>query len=366
MPDQRDSLPAQHGNYSGNSKDRRRARRLERRLVENVVARIGQLASTNPPSTLPPERAAAANGEHNRGLPGLELGIGVLLHAVGLGDVLPFWISVGLYIASGILLCHSVWLLTGNFRWGRWLIRAGVFCVWAVLASYGADRQYQRELVAIQFKDNPTLTWFREQIIRHDFSRARIFLEDLGLPTPTEIPPIAVNENQSAVSPAQPVYRGELQIQPAKLADRQVVTNEYMSYVMSVYTEPLSNITGINFILSGMYRLSAWGALAEYFNSAYWDKDLNSWPWAKRLWKIRGTIGKAKTNRIVAYTTKLLKDSPGADFYVDKVGDINKGFDSYFSRKLKIAYSVVDSQSEGWSKIADILEKNGVSLANVN
>jgi hypothetical protein len=365
MPDQQDPVQAQHGDYSGNSKDRRRAKRLEDRIAENVAVRIfGQLGSTSPP-TPAPDRAGAADGEHGWAAPGLELGIGVLLHAVGLEDVLPFWLSVGLYLVSCTLLCHSVWSLTRNRTW-RWFIRAGVLCAWAVLAGYGTYRQYEREVVAIQFKDNPALTSFREQIIRHDFSRARIFLEDLGLPTPTEIPPVAVNEKQSAVSPAHPVYRGELQIQPGKLANRPVVTNEYMSYVMSVYLEPLSNLTGVNFILSGMYQLSAWGALADYFNSAYWDQNLNSWPWSKRLWTVRGTIGKAKTDRIVAYTTKLIKDTPGADFYVDKSGDINKGFDAYFSRKLKIAYTVVDSQAEGWGKIASILEKDGVSLTDVN
>jgi len=44
------------------------------------------------------------------------------------------------------------------------------------------------------------------------------------------------------------------------------------------------NVGGVNFILSGMYRMSAWTNLADYLNSAYWDRNLASWPWGRGLW----------------------------------------------------------------------------------
>jgi hypothetical protein len=244
----------------------------------------------------------------------------------------------------------------------------------------GIQGERQIELI---FKDSPLFTKERRSTISGDINRVATYLGALGLPIPTDIPPIGVDTtNPKAVGWSfneqrnNKYYYNTFTLSKRALDDRHKITEAFTNFVVGqfIYTPPipleipdLGNQTPQQFYdsthtpeqMDRSYRWMASVPLTQYLNHSYWDQAFakNQQPvcpdqgdgTAFYFWKIRSRFGKEFTDKLAAFTLRAVADKP----YTDSA----QRYRQYFYERLRMADSVIDNENAKFPAIEAIYKE---------
>jgi hypothetical protein len=250
----------------------------------------------------------------------------------------------------------------------------------AAATGIQGDRQ-----IEVIFKDSPLFTKERRSTISGDINRLATYLGALGLPIPTDIPPIGVDTtNPKAVGWSfngqrnNKYYYNSFTIQQGALDDRHKTTEAFANFVVGrfIYTPPVpfempdsGNQTPQQFYdathtpeqMDRSYRWAASVPLTQYLNHSFWNQ-----PFAKNqqpvcpdqgdgtafyFWKMRSHFGKQFTDKLAVFTLRAVVDKP----YTDST----QPYRQYFYERLRMADSVIDNESVRLSAIEAIYKECG-------
>jgi hypothetical protein len=250
----------------------------------------------------------------------------------------------------------------------------------AVVNGMKGDRQ-----IEVTFKDSPLFTEERRSTITSDINKFAAYLGSLGMPVPTEIPPIGVDTtNPKAVGWSFNVqsnnkyYYNTFTLQRGMLDDRQKIIEAFSSFVIGrfIYTPPTPltipnaeretpqqfyEATHTPEQMDRSYRWAASVPLTQYLNHSYWNR-----PFAKNqqpvcpdqgdgtafyFWKIRSRFGKEFTDELAVYTLRAVVDKPYTD--------TTQRYRQYFFERLKMADSVIDNENAKFREIEAIYKECG-------
>ena len=349
------------GNHGGNA---------HRRAIEKLAH--ARTTISTPTEDAHPEMCAAQpstkslNTDHFLAI--ISILVGVVLAFVGFVEVFPLYVNLAVYIA-GIAI-----ILYGLDRWEKtqeWKARmkmgllALILAIYCALLYFPVKKQYERENDArITFKDSPLFTEWRKQVIRHDISQFKSFLNELDIDTPSAVPPFGIQTGSSAgqigsVTPAGlPVNRSELLIGESHIKERESATLVYSDYVMDKLAEkalrnipwPIPNDRVTELALVSM----ATQGFARYFNFSFWGSqpDTAFFPPAEIMWEMRKEMGRSFSDRLAASAVRTIAD----DNETIKDNDL----DIYLVHALMIGDSIIDNECERWPEIRSLLVRAGI------
>lgn len=280
----------------------------------------------------------------------LAFGIAIVSVALYLLPKSPLIIVVCLAIIFALAF-HPIW----NFWWVEKAMprRIGVLMVVLVGLIFLGYVSWDAS-IKLTFKEAPQFTWWRRQIISHDITGFKNYLISLSIEVPNVIPPFTIDGNNGngggeGVPVGLPKYRGNIGIGKFRVGDRTAATYEYGAYIIhqKFNESKINEDEGIHNIMFGFLASTE---LNEYFNSSYWGEK-PQWLHAKILWDIRCRLGQQFTDRLGASTLMVIADSPEEGR--------NDNFDVEFWRKVRIADGIVESSSDKWTQILEILKKDG-------
>jgi hypothetical protein len=239
--------------------------------------------------------------------------------------------------------------------------------------------------IEITFKDSPLFTQKRRSMTSNDINRFAAYLGALGMPIPTDLPPIGVDTtNPKAVGWSfneqsnNKYYYNTFTLQQGMLDDRPKLTEAFSNFVIGrfIYTPPtpltipdsgkqtpqqLYDSTHTPEQMDRTYRWMASVPLTQYLNHSYWNQ-----PFAKNqqpvcpdqgdgtafyFWKIRSRFGKEFTDRLAVFTLRAVVDKPYTD--------TTQRYRQYFFERLKMADSVIDNENAKFSEIESIHKECG-------
>jgi hypothetical protein len=239
--------------------------------------------------------------------------------------------------------------------------------------------------IEITFKDSPLFTQKRRSMTSNDINRFAAYLGALGMPIPTDLPPIGVDTtNPKAVGWSfneqsnNKYYYNTFTLQQGMLDDRPKLTEAFSNFVIGrfIYTPPtpltipdsgkqtpqqLYDSTHTPEQMDRTYRWMASVPLTQYLNHSYWNQ-----PFAKNqqpvcpdqgdgtafyFWKIRSRFGKEFTDRLAVFTLRAVVDKPYTD--------TTQRYRQYFFERLKMADSVIDNENAKFSEIESIYKECG-------
>jgi hypothetical protein len=260
------------------------------------------------------------------------------------------------------------------------------FAATAVPPAETTGIQGERQIELI-FKDSPLFTKERRSTIRGDINRLASYLGALGLPIPSDIPPIGVDtKNPKATGWSfneqrnNKYYYNTFTVQHGALDDRHKTTEAFISFVVGrfIYTPPiplqipnLGNQTPQQFYdsthtpeqMDRSYRWLASVPLTQYLNHSYWNQ-----PFAKNqqpvcpdqgdgtafyFWKMRSRFGKEFTDKLAVFTLRAAVDKP--------YSDSTQSYRQYLYERLKMADSVIDNENAKLPEIEAIYRNCGWS-----
>jgi len=247
--------------------------------------------------------------------------------------------------------------------------------------SNGARGDRQIEVI---FKDSPLFTEKRRITISRDLNRFAAYLGALGMPIPTDLPPIGIDTTKpKAVGWSfneqrnNKYYYNTFTLERGTLDDRQKITEAYSNFVVGrfIYTPTTLAIsdsehqTPEQFYdsihtpqqMDRSYRWAASVPLTQYLNHSYWNQ-----PFAKNqqpicpdqgdgtafyFWEIRSRFGKEFTDKLAVFTLRAVVDKP----YTDST----QRYRQYFHERLKMADSVIDNENAKFPGIEAIYKECG-------
>jgi hypothetical protein len=288
--------------------------------------------------------------------------VGLTFAFLGLTEMYRLWMNC-CFLAAGLAL-----ILWGLWKWERfeaWRPLKKIICMLRVVSLYCAvvaypvEQQYEREIaIGMTFKDSPQFTWWRRQVITHDFAKARDYFVAFGIETPKEIPPLGVRSGSGGSSnpPGLPLYRTVQWIGKDQVKDRRAVTSIYIN--ITVWDVLAKNSKWVVSPEDIARFLVLQMTFSSYFNGSVWDKAPVPGDFMLlSLWKIREQCGAAFTDKLVAYALKSISDNP------EEVSDPDTHI--YLARKLKIADSIVESDMSKWPQISNIIRDDGISIDRI-
>ena len=220
------------------------------------------------------------------------------------------------------------------------------------------DWREPTSLLALTYTDSPVLTDNVQRQITRDISAFHEYLVNLGIPISDQYPPIGVSSGpgsaQEHTSEALPVYRSKENITESWILDRRSVTDPYAYHVIfEALRKRLDKHPHVSGAQDGWVAM----ALAMYYNWSFWNykpPDAIGY-WSLPLWDIRQAYGKDFTDKLVAYTLKVILDSPEEN--------ANADFNLYFYNCLLKGDSVIeDSPQSKIPKMKEIINHDGISL----
>jgi len=234
----------------------------------------------------------------------------------------------------------------------------------------------------LMFKDSPLLTKRRRETIKKDIAGFAAYLQALGVPIPTDIPPIGIDTTNPKATgwsfneqSNNKYYYNKFTLQQGMLDDRKKITEAFCTFVIGrfIYKQPpqvipyLEKQTPQQFYdathtpeqIVNTYRWMASVQLKEYLNHSYWDQQFakNQRPvcpdqgdgTAYYFWKIRMRFGKEFTDKLAVFTLRAVVDKP----YTDP----RQHYRQYFYERLKTADSVIDNENAKTPGIDAILKE---------
>jgi hypothetical protein len=237
-------------------------------------------------------------------------------------------VGYGSWALCGILSVRIVWILAA-----RWIEAA--------------------RTLKITFKEAPEFTWWRRWVIRRDITKMHDYFESLEIEAPDPIPPFTITDDSVGTFTPPHVYRGELMVPRTDIKNRKKVTYIYAAYVIQkAVPDPSKSFDfgdptfALRIFQSGFFFVN----LKSYFEMSYWDTLENCPPHALILWKIRASLGRKFTDKLIGCVLRILTDSPQE--ILDP--DVNVSL----ARALKIADGLLEANQQSWPKIQDILDHN--------
>jgi hypothetical protein len=345
----------------GGSSHQRKMSKKARERRANDVAELGATRISNAPKEPNiPRRNNPLSTDRVLGI------LAIILTTIGLRDMYPLWMNAG-FLGMGLIL--SLWAIS---KWeglkGRppkkvlpVLLLVGL--VYCAAFAYPMKQQYDRQTaIEITFKDSPLFTWWRQQVIRHDLAGFRAYLSELGIETPSTLPPLTISPNDNGGDVNEPgglpEYRAEIGIGKLRVGNRMGMTFAYGDYVIH---QKFSNSKLLQpFDVHNAFVATATiDPLNAYFNASYWGKPEKAFmgPLGETLWDIRSQFGRNFTDRLAAYTLMLIADSPEEDR--------DSQIDLEFWRKVRRADGLIESNANKWPQIVAILKKNGQPVDNL-
>jgi len=217
----------------------------------------------------------------------------------------------------------------------------------------------QRHLKLI-FKESPSLTPARKQQITDALERFYLYLADLGLEVPQNVPPIGTTPGTTSTYSfdgiSDPVFDGSIQLAEARLNDPDVALRAYADYTFRTM------LFGSGFTnLDRLGRTWSQWIFVEYFTHSFENREpskgasLNGWELA--LWDMRKGCGQKFTDRVLAYTVKAF----GSVRDELPEPDDHQHFNKYFYRRLLRGIDVVDNNMEHGRQIHEILRDRGLA-----
>jgi hypothetical protein len=236
----------------------------------------------------------------------------------------------------------------------------------------------------LMFKDSSLFTSKRREAITEDVNQFAAYLEALGLPIPTDIPPIGIDTTNPKLAgwsfneqTNNKYYYNKFTLQQGMLDDRQKITEAFCSFVVGRFLykpppqmAPLSDkqtpqqfydSTHTPEQMDQTYRWMANTQLTQYLNHSYWNQRFakNQQPvcpdqgdgTAYYFWEIRARFGKEFTDRLAVFTLRAVVDKP----YVDPTQTHRQ----YFYERLRMADSVIDNENAKMAGIDAILKECG-------
>lgn len=218
--------------------------------------------------------------------------------------------------------------------------------------------------VKLVFKNSPYVTSSVRRQLNRDFNGMREYFHDLGVPQP-DVPPISLRAGGTvgeSNTEGQPTYRSDIEIGNTALDSPLNCTEEYAEYVIAhmllnpkriqVLTQDKNTNGKVMTIINETVNTKA---LEYYFNWSFWGKKGSgklSAEEADVLWDIREKLGEEFGDRLAAMTLTTMVDNPTE-------GESETPY-VYFLAKLKIADSIVDSGSEKWPSILEIVKQHKI------
>jgi hypothetical protein len=338
----------------GNSHQRKMSKKARERMANDVA----ELVVTRISKT---SKESSVSENHNTlSTEMLLVVVGLIFTVVGLRDMFPLWMNI-LFCAMGLILFSwALWKWEGFKIWRGWekaLLIFGFNLLYCSCLVYPIKQQYDREIkISLVFKESPQFTWWRKQVITHDFAKLRDYFISLDIPCPPEFPPIGVQDAGNTGSnnpPGFPLYRTEELIGNDRVKDRMVVTSIYTDTVIWDYLAKNSKWVNSGGDLIRFKIICE--TFSFYYNGSYWNKEpIEMMPILIPLWKIHEELGADFTDKLVSYAIRSIADNP------------TEGWDQdiriYLSRKLKIGDSIVENDMSKWPEIAKILKDGGVPI----
>jgi hypothetical protein len=284
---------------------------------------------------------------------------------MGVIELFPLSVNVGVCAISTGLLARAVWNWEVNERWSA-AQRVSVLLV-AVVAFvtifyFPLKKQYRREMMPeLTFKESVALPWWRQQIIRHDLAGFKDYIAALHIDTPTDLPPFVVtNDSNGAGTPTgMPVYRGQLEIRKTEVVDRKESTMLYGEFVITKLLErsPIMRYKDINNLDMDQifFGLRTQMSVNSYLNWSYWGvAGKRQDEFSDVFWSIRDKLGKSYTDRLVGSFLHITLDTPK-----EGAGQPNEPFPIQFKKKLAVADGIIESDKHNWPAIQEVLDHPG-------
>jgi hypothetical protein len=232
------------------------------------------------------------------------------------------------------------------------------------------------------FKDSPLFTKKRRETIKQDMSGFAAYLQVLGVPIPTDIPPIGIDTTNAKATGwsfndqrNSKYYYNKFTLQQGMLDDRRKITDAFCAFVigrfiyklpppLTPYSEKQTpqqfyDATHTPEQMDNTYRWMASVQLRQYLNHSYWDQRFakNQQPvcpdqgdgMAYYFWKIRMRFGKEFTDKLAVFTLRAVVDKP----YTDP----SQHYRQYFYERLRMADSVIDNENAKMPGIDAILKE---------
>lgn len=318
-------------------------------------------------------------GLHTDAVLGLCLAFGALVLAtLTMESGYSFWWKILFVFTGSVSVWFCVWYWEKFTKWPKIARVSSSFMVSILFLGFmtpPVESQFNREYnVRLSFKNSPSLSPFRELVIRYDISNFRNYLMSTGLRIPdVALPPVTivdVGEGGGISTPTGlPLYRGTLTIRDKEIANRSATTLVYADYIIIKLAEQ-SQISRFNYdanhvdpdatgIHNMLFATEIESAMSQYFNAAYWNKQpgMLGGPFGHTFWEIRKQFGASFGDKLASATLAVSFDSPQED-RDDMLG-------VQFCKKLKTADSVVESDKRNWPRIRDILSADGYDVGKI-
>jgi len=235
------------------------------------------------------------------------------------------------------------------------------------------------------FKDSPLFTEKRREAITKDINDFADYLSALGVPIPTDIPPIGIDtKNPKATGWSfneqsnNKYYYNKFTLQQGMLDDRQKITEAFCNFVIGRFIyKPRSPLAVANLAtltpqqfydathtpeqMDQSYRWTASVPVTQYLNHSYWNQQFakNQRPvcpdqgdgTAYYLWEARMRFGKEFTDKLAVFTLRAIMDKP----YTDPT----QHYRQYFYERLSTADSVIDNENAKMPGFDGILKECG-------
>ncbi len=239
--------------------------------------------------------------------------------------------------------------------------------------------------VELMFKDSPLFTKQRRETISGDINGFALYLNALGVPIPTDIPPIGIDTTNSKGAgwsfneqSNNKYYYNKFTLQQGMLDDRRKITEAFCNFVIGrfiykprpafVLADPekqtpqqFYDATHTPEQMDQTYRWMASVPLTQYLNHSYWNQQFakNQRPvcpdqgdgTACYFWKTRMRFGKEFTDKLAVFTLRAIVDKPYTD--------LTQHYRQYFYERLSLADSVIDNENAKMPGIDTILKECG-------
>jgi hypothetical protein len=291
----------------------------------------------------------------------------LLLVAVAAPKFSPLYGDAVTLLVAWIFLAIFVWrrLFAHQQRIAKGALIAVVGVVFYLGWSY-MPRPEPKKLI-LTFKGSSFVTAAIERRLDRDFNGMRNYFEALGIKTNADVPPITIVKGSAGgydEAGGLPQYRKSIRIGSDNLSSVEDCTGAYADYAVDQLFNASPRLTRImegqppdqEHILKLIEQVYVARELSTYFNHSFWGEidDKKQVIRKSVLWEIHEKLGADFTDRLAAAVLNTTVDTP------DEGSDPN--FLIYFSRKIKIGYSIVESGQEKWSTIVEILKENGLPV----
>jgi hypothetical protein len=340
----------------GSSHRRRKARRAQERMGKNSDKKNGGnlivVSITTPPPPPPMSAIKQQRIGTDRFIAVSSGAVAIVLAFVGLTEMFPLWINLIVYAGGVMSILFAVWRWERSENWSslhKTAVLSSSLIVYCALLAFPVAKQYAKEMnVNVIFKDSPSLPWWRKLVIIHDISNMQEYLSSLGIPKPSYLPPVSVEDNVECgqtTPPDVPKYRSTITLG----RDRYSVTWCYADFVVGqlILTKDPPRIPRL--MASQLF-------FPRYFAATFWNKKPTGAPLL--FWNIREKLGNATGDKLIATTLVVISDdstfcpsfSP-SDWY------------PYLAEQIRIADSITDSGCSNWPVISEVLKKDGAITA---